>query len=525
MSAIASPRFAGLALLCASLIVQADDDLPRFGISRYQLQHATLLDAATAARLTAPYVGASRDFGDIQHAIEAIEAWYREQGYSLVRIHLPEQVLDTGVVQLEVMEATISRVEISGNKYFDDDNVRASLPALQKGAMPHLNGMSANLKIANENPSKTTRVSFLDDASRSAGVVARVEVEDEKPWSVAASWDNSGTPATGRQRVGVVARHHNLFNRDHIATVQYTTSPGHERDVQLYGVGYRLPLYGWDAALDVYANHSDVDSGTVAAGPFDLAVTGRGSSAGLRWNQALPRRGEWQHKVVLGADWRSFDNDTRLEGIQLGSKITTLPLTLGYAVEVEHERQRWLASINWSHNLPGGRYGDAEAFRQSRQDATPHYQVWRLDSQAGGGLPGDWRWLHRLGAQVSPDVLISSEQFGIGGQSSVRGYPERAEAGEEGISQQLSLYGPELCGRWTGGTCRLGVFVDAGTLRRRATYQDTPDHVTLWSYGASLQAQWRRNVQLGLDVGVPQKSTADTSRQHPRLHASLILSY
>ena len=63
-------------------------------------------------------------------------------------------------------------------------------------------------------------------------------------------------------------------------------------------------------------------------------------------------------------------------------------------------------------------------------------------------------------AQYSPDVLISGEQFGLGGLASVRGTGiERPISGDKGLSASVEVTTPELL----AGLRLLG-FVDAGWL-------------------------------------------------------------
>jgi hemolysin activation/secretion protein len=69
-------------------------------------------------------------------ALEALEAAYRERGYNVVTVELPEQELNGGVVQLRVVETKIGRVSVKNNQYFDEANIRRSLPALQEGSRP-----------------------------------------------------------------------------------------------------------------------------------------------------------------------------------------------------------------------------------------------------------------------------------------------------------------------------------------------------------------------------------------------------
>ena len=53
----------------------------QFSIQRFEIAGNTLIDSGELERRVAPFVGASKVYGDIQKALEAVESAYRERGY------------------------------------------------------------------------------------------------------------------------------------------------------------------------------------------------------------------------------------------------------------------------------------------------------------------------------------------------------------------------------------------------------------------------------------------------------------
>ena len=215
----------------------ADDGVVRFDIARFDVSGNTLLPPQQIEQLLAPFTGKTRDFGDVQRALEALEAAYHARGYSVVTIELPEQELNRGVVMLRVVETRIGRVSVKGNRYFDEANIRRSLPALLEGRTPNLKAVSANLKQANESPSKQVTLK-LQGSDTDGEVDAMLDVKDESAWKAMANADNTGTEQTGKTHLGFILQHANLFGRDHLASLQYTTSAGEPGRVKVYGAGY-----------------------------------------------------------------------------------------------------------------------------------------------------------------------------------------------------------------------------------------------------------------------------------------------
>ncbi len=201
---------------CSSQILGADQVSLRFDITAYRVEGSTLLTNKQLQSAVAPFQGKQRDFADIQRALEALETVYRKAGFGAVQIFLPEQELQGGVVVLRVVESRIGKVEVTGNKHFDTGNIRRSVPALKEGQTPNSRALADNLRAANESPVKQARV-VLRPSSQPNEVDAKVEVEDESPWRVFSTLDNTGTDQTGSTRLGVGLQNANLFNRDHVA--------------------------------------------------------------------------------------------------------------------------------------------------------------------------------------------------------------------------------------------------------------------------------------------------------------------
>src|SRR6266853_1568871 len=175
---------------------------PRFAIQRFLVEGNSLLAQGELDRILAPFSGKDRDFGDIQRALEALQDVYAGRGYNAVRVSVPEQDIRSGQVRLSVVEARIRRVQVQGNRFFDQKNVRAGLPSLKEGTSPNTRAIGQDALLVNENPAKQVSVA-LQAADDPGQVDAIVRVTDEKPSKVSLFADNTGTPKTGNLRTGV----------------------------------------------------------------------------------------------------------------------------------------------------------------------------------------------------------------------------------------------------------------------------------------------------------------------------------
>ncbi len=195
-----------------------------FEITRFEVTGNTLLEPAAVQSLVAGFAGRNRHFSHIEQAMAALEGAYREQGFGLVKVVLPEQELNDGVVHLTVVETRIGQLRVAGNQFHSEANIRRSLPALADGAVPNTRELSADLRMANENPSKRANLK-LQSGDRAGIVDAVLEIADARSWSAGALVDNSGNDASGRSRVTAQYQNFNVGGLDHVFSAHIRRTP------------------------------------------------------------------------------------------------------------------------------------------------------------------------------------------------------------------------------------------------------------------------------------------------------------
>ncbi|AYQ30305.1 MULTISPECIES: ShlB/FhaC/HecB family hemolysin secretion/activation protein [unclassified Polaromonas] len=531
--------------VAAAAAIAADE---HFDITRFQVEGNTLLPAAEVERLVAPAAGPKRTFADIQLAVEALQEGYRKAGYTTVLVSVPEQELAGGAVRLLVRESVISSITISGNEHFDEANIRASLVRLQVGRTPSLGAISESIQLANESPAKQVAVT-LAEGDKPGTIDAKVLVTDNKPLRIITTLDNTGAPSSGRWRTGIALQHANLFNRDQVGTLAYSTSPDSPAGVNLrvYSAGYRIPLYAFGDSIDFIYGKSSVNSPSTSPvlGGL-LGFTGKGDIYGLRWNHFLGRRGESTAKLVLGLDHKLIDSRCIIGGVTVSIApptppiascvpYTTTPLSITYSSQSEGVDQISGYSIGLSRNLPSGeRYTNVDGRTDRYSYLTPGNRASRDGFMAARGTASVFKafangWQGRLAgsAQYTDTPLVSSEQFGLAGSTLVRGFQERAVAADSGIVANAELYTPELSASLgVPGQLRAVFFIDAGHgSNNKVGNSGVPSSMTISSMGAGLRYVLSRDFSLNVDLArVNNAGTSVTEKRgdwNAHLSASL----
>ncbi|MES2050810.1 MAG: ShlB/FhaC/HecB family hemolysin secretion/activation protein [Pseudomonadota bacterium] len=539
-----------LALMLAAFAAPALAADELFDITRFQVDGNTLLPPADVERMLAPLAGSQRAFADIQQAMEALQQAYAKAGYSTVQVSVPEQELTGGTVRLQVTETVVSSITIKGNQHFDEANIRASLTRLEIGRPPRLSAISESIQLANESPAKQIGVS-LAEGEQPGNIDATVLVTDHKPLRVLTTLDNTGAPSSGRWRTGVALQHSNLFNRDQVGTLAYTTSPDSPSGVSLrvYSLGYRIPLYASGDSLDFIYGKSSVNSPSTSPvlGGI-LGFTGKGDVYSLRWNHFLGRSGESTAKLVLGLDHKLVDSRCEVGGVPVSIApptppiascvpYTTTPLNLTYSSQRESADQLSSFSVGLSHNLPSGqRYTNVDGRNDRYSYLTPGNRSTRDDFTILRGAASVFKsfangWQGRLAgsAQYTNLPLVSGEQFGLVGSTLVRGFQERAVAADNGVVANAEIYTPELAANiGVPGQLRALFFVDAGHgTNNRVGSSGVPASVTVASMGTGLRYVSSRDFNISLDIARvqnPGTSTTET-RGSWKAHLSASLAF
>ncbi|MBI5625798.1 MAG: ShlB/FhaC/HecB family hemolysin secretion/activation protein [Nitrosomonadales bacterium] len=512
------PASAASAIPAAS---EAEPAVLRFAIDRYVLEGASLLSQAEVDAVVAPFVGKSKDFSDVQRALEAVEEAYAKRGYSAVQVLLPEQELEKGTVHFRAVESRFGEVEVKDNRYVTEANALNALPSVRSGGVPRSRQIASELKLANENPARQLNV-VLKAGEKEEEVDAKVIVTDSKPTSWGASFDNSGSAETGRTRLGLSYRNANAFDADHVANIQYLTSPQHTDRTKVLGGSYKIPLYQYGSTLEFFGGYSNVNALVGGLSNFQ----GGGLLFSTRYSYSLERTGSFEPRLSYGLDWRKFRKleMTNPPPITLYNEIVVMPLSLTYTTLGKFAKSDMNINVSYSVNLPeisNGREADFAAYdKVNFTKPKPAYKVLRYGMINSQQIGGEWQFRAALNGQWSGDVLIEGEKIRLGGADAVRGFSEGSEGGEAGTRLNLEAYSPDF-GK---GDIRVRalMFYDVGKAKT------SNDHKTTSIAGAGFGLRFNYTEQLSLrldraqikNAGNDPLQTVGNWRWHAALNAS-----
>lgn len=502
----------------------------RFAISAFVVEGNTLLPDAVVNGTLVAFVGKERGIDDINAAAEALRKAYDAAGFPVVKVFPPPQATDTGRIRLSVVEGEVDKVVVKGNAFYDEANIRASVPPLQERTKPNIRQIVAAIATANENPSKQIAVNF-QAAEKLGDIDAVINVTEENPRKATMTLDNAGSRSTGPHRLSLGFQDANLFNKDHILTAQYATSASHPRSTQQISGGYRIPLYGPGLSVDLIGSYSE-SAATTEVGFGNTLFNGRGNMAGLRLNHALPSAGELRHRLIYGLDYKDFNNTCT--GVNAGTcgTVTAQPVSIAYSATLRNPAYEIGATLTYLTNWRGGAHGSEQEYALARAGAEPSWSAWRANASISVPLPRDLQFRAALNGQGTGDRLVPAEQFGIGGAASVRGFAERTTSGDRGYGGNLEIYSPDF-GKHLHDrlSLRALVFLDFGEAEAVSPIRSIGEGRTrISSIGFGFRVNRGRDLAVRIDTGLVQQGFASapstgTARSSGDYFTHISLSY
>lgn len=485
-------------------------------VDGYEIEGFNPLSDSRTRSILRLFTGDLDGISTILEAATALEQAIQDEGYALVSVIVPEQPVSRRVIRLQTQGFVIANVETTGNEHFSDENIVRSAPSLARGGHPNLKPLQRSLSVANLHPFKRVTLNFISRERDSREIDVNLAVQDRKPRQFFAWLNDTGSDDTGEYRLGLGYQHGNLFDRDHVGTVTFTTSPDQADDVRQFGLNYRVPLYRAGGYVDLLAFDSDIDTGRVAE-VFDVAGRGRTYRAG--YTQLLPKRGGYSHKAYAAVEDKLFDNDITFQSNDLVADVRSRPLVLGYEFKWQRERVTLVNDLSWRRNLPGGAFNDDADYDASRAGADQDWQAFAYSGSVQV-TAGAWRVVGGVRAQIADEPLIAGEQLGIGGHSSVRGFEERELTGDKGYSVSLEVWTPPY-----KNFNFLG-FIDHGRIERQDSLPGELDGAGIASTGVGMrwrspQSRWslRADAAHVIDGPGPAGATQDGDS---RLHFTLV---
>jgi hemolysin activation/secretion protein len=480
---------------------------PVFDVNEFVIEGNTLLPSALIERTLAPFMGPGRKFSDVEQARNALEKAYQEAGYLSVLVSVPNQRVDKGEVRLEVVEAALDKLKITGAQFHRPALIREAVPALQEGRVPHFPSLQQQLAKVQ---SATLQVTPLVNASESGqSIDVDLKVEDKPPFFGSLEYTNAQSYNTTRGRIAASVGVNNLFQRGHSLGLSWQFAPNRPKDANTLSLLYGLPLTGSDDLM-LSLTHSNSDTPTRVSGTGPASTITKGDVYGARWTHRLDGL-NWpvRHSYFAALDYKdNKDFNTFKDGSIVRRPPTRYPLLSG-GYSLTHNGAGDVvstvnASVKGTSQALAGHQVDCEGVKLEQFDckrAGSSADFAAVQVALGYARPvfGTWRLNLSADVQKASGQLPSGEQYSLGGNATLRGYFDYEQSGDEGWNSRVELVSPAWLN--AGGFKATGlVFMDRGFVRIINPQPTQIGRVHMGSHGLGLRFFGDKGLQVGLDL-------------------------
>ncbi|GAP99579.1 ShlB/FhaC/HecB family hemolysin secretion/activation protein [Leptolyngbya sp. NIES-2104] len=459
-------------------------------VKEFRFQGNTVFTQQQLGEVVANFIGRDISIAELLQTSAAIRRFYTDRGYLVVGAFIPEAANEAlapqaAIVTIQVVEGTVEQIRVTGDdrfaRYVRSRLERATRPILQEQRLIEA------LRLLQADPRIRTISAVLNPGTEPNTRVLEVQIATNQTFNGSVELNNQRSQLVGRLERRIDLKQANLLEFGDDLSLFYANTDGSNT----VGTTYTIPVNVQNGTVQLSATWLN---SRIIEEPFDESDI-RSSSAfyDLTFRQPIVQRAteESIQELALGITASHSESRSSILGV-------SFPLSPG----ADDQGRTRISAIRlfqeWTQR------SDRSVLAARSQFS---FGINALNSTINRDAPDSqflsWRgqalWLQRVNSrldillrsqlQFSDRVLVPTEQFSLGGSSTVRGYAQNAALNDNGIFGSAEFRIGLLLNDST--SLLLIPFVDAG----RAWNSNGNDPNTLASLGLGLQ--W---IQNGLQV-------------------------
>jgi hemolysin activation/secretion protein len=470
-------------------------------VTKIEVTGSTILGAKEIEPITKPLEGRTVTLDELRNAADSITQIYLDRGYITSRAILVDQVIENGIVQIRVVEGSVEKIDIEGNRRLNAAYVRSRV-ALGAGTPLRQDRLEDQLRLLKADPLFANVEASLRPGTQLGQSILTVRVTEAQSFYGLVGSDNYSPPSVGPVRLGGIVGYRNPTGLGDEISVSYfgATTGGSNQ----YDFNYRVPLNAMNGTLQLRVAPSN---NRITDDQFGfLDISGETELYEVSFRQPLVRSPREEFALSLGFSYQ--DGQTFIfNGLPFpfgigpdadgNSRVRVLKFGQDY---VKRDLQgAWALRSQFSVGL--------DVFNATTNDSPVpdgRFFSWLAQLQRVQRISEDNLLIAQLDVQLTPDSLLPSQQFVIGGGQSVRGYRQNARSGDNGI--RFSLEDRIVVHRDEAGipVLQFAPFFDAGLIwNKEDNPNELPDQTFLAAFGLGILFQPLPQFSIRLDYAPP----------------------
>jgi hemolysin activation/secretion protein len=468
-------------------------------VERFEVNGSTVFTEEELAAVTAPFEQRELSFAELLQARSAVTQLYIDEGYITSGAFIPPQTLEEGVVVIQVLEGSLEYINVEVEGRLRPSYVRQRLRLAGDDPL-NVNQLLEGLQLLQLDPVIETISAELAAGVRPGTSILDVTVVQADTFDVNLGLNNGRSPSVGSFRQEIEISEGNLFGIGDRIRVGYNRTSGSDT----FDLDYTVPINARNGTIAFSTGFTDSE---VIEDEFEfLDIESDSQFYELTYRQPIVQTPTEEFALSLTASRRE-SRSVFLEDV-LGEEIPfpslgadedgrTRVSALRFAQEWTKQgaEQVIAARSQFSFGL--------DAFDSTINDFGPdsEFFAWRGQAQWVRLLAQDTLLLVRGDIQLADNSLVPLEQFGLGGQETVRGYRQDELLTDNGLLFSTEVRIPLARARRVDGLLQIAPFIDVGHGWNLNAIDPDPDVLV----GIGLGLLWRMGDRLSarFDYGIP----------------------
>lgn len=437
---------------------------------------------------------------------------YRNAGYILTQVIIPPQTIEGGTAKLQVVEGYIDTISVRDTEPDKATKLVRQLAAQVKGQKTPLNvaDLERSLLLINDLPGVKAR-SVLSPSPTKTGSADLTIILDRTLYDGMVSFDNYGTRYLGPGQFGGAFSLNSYFDMNEKITAQIYLAPEIFRGFELnyFSLGYSMPISDDGTSVNLFASRTGTDPGYTLR---QFGVQGHSQYASVELDHPYIRSRDRNLTGRVKFDWRDVTSKnnigadpTRTDHIRafrVGGRYDFLDRMFGAGYNV--------ADIELSQGLDAFGASQKNLNTLSRPAGNPYFTKLNVEVQRLQRLNSSFNFLLAAKGQWSGSALLTSEEFGIGGQSYGRGYDPSEIVGDSGYAAkaELQYYRPINVPYFSN--YYMYTFFDGGSVWNHDPATSANGRDSLSSTGLGLHATMDSGIKMDFMVAKPLTAKVQT---------------
>jgi hemolysin activation/secretion protein len=465
-----------------------------FLVRQIEITGNTLLPTAALHALVAPEEGKTLSLNDLDALADRITQAYHDHGYPLDLAYVPAQTLQNGVVRIAVVEAHYGNVALQNQSEVANHVLNATLSPLQSGQPISDYSLERSLLLLTDVPGAVVS-SVMRPGTEVGTSDLVVDVTSAPRYTGTLGLDDYGNKYTDRVRLSGSFAVNGLFHQGDVLDFSGVTSGGGMN----YGrIGYKYLLNGEGTVLGVAMTDLYYRIGN---GLSDLHAHGNAQVSSLNLAQNFIRNTRGNLYAQIEFDHKRLRDDIDAADIETHRHSDSWVFTVAGDQRDSTGVTNFNVSGTYGRLFFDNLYSEFIDYIGARTAGS--YTKWDYSVSRLQQLDATNAFYFGFSGQLANKNLDTSEQFYLGGPSTVRGYDVGVVSGAQGNLATIE-YRHDFTFAPIPGPWQASIFVDSGHVQEyKETFFPGQNSARLSSVGVGLHWTAPDDWILSTDVATP----------------------